>query len=329
MLENVTHVTARTILGRDNGTMKEVSARLARILETQHGVIGRSQALAAGLTRKGIEVRLRSGSWRSHLPGTYVVAGSPRTWKQRLMEACLWAGEAALASHRAAAALWKLPGFAERIVEITSTKHCASPDVLVHRTTTLPSLDVVRREGIPVTAPHRTIIDLCAVVAPQLVEQSLDMFLVRGQTEVDFLWRQLNRIGSQGRCGTARLRRMLAERAGRLIHPGSSSETRLLSLLRDSGVIGARPQIEIFDGDVFVARPDVVFEDVKLAIEVDSWTWHTDKTRRRADARRQNQLERLGNTVLRFFREDVFFDPDYVLSEIRATLLELRSKAAI
>ena len=245
------------------------------------------------------------------------------------MEACLWAGETALVSHRAAAALWKLPGFAERIVEITSTKHFASPDVLVHRTTTLPSLDVVRREGIPVTAPHRTVIDLCAVVSPQLVEQSLDMFLVRGQTEVDFLWRRLNRIGSQGRCGTARLRRMLAERAGRLIHPGSSSETRLLSLLRDNGVIGACPQIEIFDGDSFVARPDVVFEDVKLVIEVDSWTWHTDKARRRADARRQNQLERLGNTVLRFFREDVFFDPDYVLGEIRATLLELHSKAAI
>ncbi len=245
------------------------------------------------------------------------------------MEACLWAGEAALASHRAAAALWKLPGFAEKAIEITALKHIASPDVLVHRTTTLPSLDVVRREGIPVTAPHRTIIDLCAVVSSQLVEQSLDMFLVRGQTEVDFLWRQLNRIGSQGRCGTAQLRRMLVERAGRLIHPGSSSESRLLALLRDNGILGARPQVEIFDGDEFVARPDVVFEDVKLVIEVDSWTWHTDKARRRADARRQNHLERLDLTVLRFFREDVFFDPDYVLSEIRATLLELHSKAAI
>ena len=83
--------------------------------------------------------------------------------------------------------------------------------------------------------------------------------------------------------------------------------------------------MEIFDG-AFVARPDVVFEDVRLAIEVDSWTWHTDKARRRADARRQNQLERLGWTVLRFFREDVFFDPGYVVSEICATLDELRSR---
>lgn len=323
----MTHVTGQVPQRRDECEMRAIAARLARILETQHGVIGRSQALAAGLTRKGIEVRLRNGTWRSNLPGTYVIAGSPRSWRQRLMEACLWA--AALASHRAAAALWKLPGFAEKAIEITALKHIASPDVLVHRTTTLPSLDVVRREGIPVTAPHRTIIDLCAVVSPQLVEQSLDMFLVRGQTEVDFLWHQLNRIGSVGRCGTARLRAMLAERAGRLVHPGSSSETRLLTLLRDSGIQGARPQVEIFDGDAFVARPDVVFEDVKLAIEVDSWTWHTDKTRRRADARRQNRLERLGLTVLRFFREDVFFDPDYVLSEIRSTLLELRSKAAI
>ena len=270
--QNVTHVTDRMPERRDECGMRDAAARLARILETQHGAISRSQALAAGLTRKGIEVRLRTGSWRSQLPGTYVVAGSPRTWKQRMMEACLGAGEAALASHRAAAALWKLPGFAEKTIEITTLKHIASPDVLVHRTTSLPSLDAVRREGIPVTAPHRTIIDLCAVVSPQLVEQSLDMFLVRGQTEVDFLWRQLNRIGSQGRCGTAQLRRMLVERAGRLIHPGSSSESRLLALLRDNGILGARPQVNIFDGDRFVARPDVVFEDVKLVIEVDSWT---------------------------------------------------------
>jgi very-short-patch-repair endonuclease len=304
--------------------MRDVAVLLARIFEAQYGVISRSQALGAGMTRKGIEVRLRTGTWRSQFPGTYVVAGSPRSWRQRLMEACLWAGEAALASHRAAAALWKLPGFAESLIEVTVQKHISSPHVLVHRTTTLPSLDAVRREGIPVTAPHRTIIDLCAVVSPRLVEQSLDMFLVRGQTEVDFLWRQLNRIGSVGRCGTAHLRAMLAERAGRLVHPGSSSETRLLTLLRDNGIKGARPQVEIFDGNEFVARPDIVFESLKLAIEVDSWTWHTDKSRRRADARRQNRLERLGLTVLRFFREDVFFDPDYVLAEIRATLLELQ-----
>jgi hypothetical protein len=63
---------------------------------------------------------------------------------------------------------------------------------------------------------------------------------------------------------------MLAERAGRLVHPGSSSETRLLTMLRDNGIKGARPQVEIFDGNEFVARPDIVFESLKLAIEV--WT---------------------------------------------------------
>jgi very-short-patch-repair endonuclease len=245
------------------------------------------------------------------------------------MEACLWAGESALVSHRAAAALWDLPGFMEHHIEVTTQKHVQSAHVLVHRTTTKSGIDCSRRDYIPVTAPHRTVIDLCAVVAPRLVEESLDMFLVRGQTEVDFLWRQLNRIGSQGRCGTAGLRSMLSERAGRIIHPGSSSESRLLALLRDNGVHGAAPQIEIFDGDELVARPDVVFEGLKLAIEVDSWTWHTDKHRRRADARRQNHLERLGWTVLRFFREDVYFDPGYVLAEIRATLTRLHATASI
>lgn len=304
--------------------MHTIDRSLALLFEVQHGVISRSQALAAGLTPKAIEVRLRSGRWSSRLSRTYVLAGSPPTWRQRLMEACLWAGDS-VASHRSAGPLWDLPGFSESIIEITTTKHLVSRLVRVHRTTALGGIDIVRRDGIPVTAPHRTIIDLCAVAPPSLVEESLDIFLVRGQTQVDFVWRQLNRIGSVGRCGTARLRTMLAERAGRVAHPGSSSETKLLSLLRARGVEGSRPQVEIYDDDGFVARPDVVFEDVKLAIEVDSWTWHTDKRRRRADARRQNRLERLGWTVLRFFREDVLFDPDYVVNEIAATFRALRA----
>lgn len=281
------------------------------------------------MTPRMIQLRLECGRWRSRLSRTYTLAGAPPTWRQRVMEACLWAGELCVASHRSAGALWQLPGFSESFVEITVTKHLVGPRVRVHRTTALDPIDIERRDGIPVTSPHRTVIDLCAVVSPAVVEQALDIFLVRGQTEVDFLWRRLNRLGSVGRCGTARLRKMLAERAGRTHHPGSTSETKLLSLLRAGGIEGARPQVEFHDDDGFVARPDVVFEDVKLVVEVDSWTWHTDRQRRRADARRQNRLERLGCTVLRFFREDVFFDSDRVVAEVAGTVKSLRHSPTI
>jgi very-short-patch-repair endonuclease len=180
-------------------------------------------------------------------------------------------------------------------------------------------IDATVHEGIPVTAPHRTIIDLCAVSAPERVERALDAVLVRGLGEVGFMWRQLNRLGSVGRRGVRQLRSMLSERTERLHHTGSDSETALHQLLRRAGIEGWLPQVEIVDQE-FRARPDVVFADAGLIVEVDSWSWHADKVSRRKDARRQNHLERLGWTVLRFFREDVLHDPEYVLAEIRAAL---------
>ena len=238
------------------------------------------------------------------------------------MAACLWAGPGAVASHRTAAAIHDLPGFKPGIIEITTSRRISAPGIIVHRCRMKAGIDSTVCDGIPVTAPHRTIIDLCAVSTPERVERALDAILVRGLGEVGFMWRQLNRLGSVGRRGVGQLRSMLSERTERLHHAGSDSETALHQLLRGAGITGWTPQVEIVD-EAFTARPDVVFEKVGLIVEVDSWTWHADKQSRRKDARRQNHLERLELTVLRFFREDVLHDPDYVLGEIRAALVAL------
>lgn len=296
--------------------------RLQRLFENQHGVIHRRQAFAVGLTRGAIQQRLARGEWEAVLPATYRLAGCPRTWEQSVMAACPWAGPGAVVSHRAAAALHDLPGFKPGIIEITTSRRVSARGIIVHRCRMNARIDTTVRDGIPVTAPHRTIIDLCAVSAPNRVERALDAVLVRGLGEVGFMWRQLNRLGSVGRRGVRQLRSMLSERTERLHHAGSDSETALHQLLRRAGIDGWRPQVEIVDKE-FRARPDIVFPEAGLIVEVDSWTWHADKQSRRKDVRRQNHLERLELTVLRFFREDVLHDPDYVLGEIRAALIAL------
>ena len=52
----------------------------------------------------------------------YRVAGSPQTWHQQLLAACLASSGANAVSFRAAAQLWDLPGGAE-IVELTAPRH--------------------------------------------------------------------------------------------------------------------------------------------------------------------------------------------------------------
>lgn len=61
-------------------------------------------------------------------------------------------------------------------------------------------------------------------------------------------------------------------------------------------------------------RPDLVDEDLGIALEADSFEWHGDRQALQRDARRYNLLVVDGWLVLRFAWEDVMFDPDYVRS---------------
>src|SRR5688572_24198920 len=82
---------------------------IARLFASQHGVVTRRQALAHGMPAHRIDHLLKVGRWERAHPGVYRLFGSSATWHQRLLAACLAAGDPAVASHRAAASLW---GFA-------------------------------------------------------------------------------------------------------------------------------------------------------------------------------------------------------------------------
>ncbi len=64
-------------------------ASVRQIAVRQHGLITRGQALEAGLTARMIEGRLRSGAWTAVHKTVYRLGGSPVTWHQRVMAACL------------------------------------------------------------------------------------------------------------------------------------------------------------------------------------------------------------------------------------------------
>src|SRR5436190_3653847 len=106
--------------------------------------------------------------------GIYRMAGSPPSWRQCLLAAILVVGPGAVASHRAAARLWELDGFADNVVEVSvgrmrMARH-GSPRV--HRSTDLHLSVATTRFGIPVSSPARTVHDLGAVVRPGVVGQS-------------------------------------------------------------------------------------------------------------------------------------------------------------
>ena len=74
--------------------------------------------MECGLSSDTIDRRVSSAAWERLYPGIYRLAGVRATWKQSLLAACLGWGTGAVISHRAAAALWELPGFSPGTIEL-------------------------------------------------------------------------------------------------------------------------------------------------------------------------------------------------------------------
>jgi hypothetical protein len=90
---------------------------IAQLASKQHSAIARQQLLHLGLTDRQVDYRVETGMLLVEHPGTYVMAGSQRTYEQKVMTACLASG--GVASHRCAAALFRLRGCRRGLVEVT------------------------------------------------------------------------------------------------------------------------------------------------------------------------------------------------------------------
>lgn len=302
--------------------MGKYDRRCATVMNSQHGLIRRSQAVALGLSPRLIDYYVSHGLWRRLHPGVYCDPAAPTTWLQSLMAAVLWAGPKAVASHRAAAVLWELDGFVPGTVEITTSRQLKRRGVAVRRAE-LAGGDTGVRQGIPTTTIQRTLLDLATILTRARTEEVLDCALSRRLASIDSIWWHLNRLGTRGRAGSLALRGMLIDRMGSNRQAESLSETRFHRLMAQNGMSFVQKQYVVRDNGGFVARLDAAVPELKFGVEILSWRWHSSKEARQKDARRLNQLERLGWTILQFWYEDVTADPQYVVAEVQATLARL------
>jgi hypothetical protein len=105
-----------------------------QLVDEQHGVVHRRQALAVGLSDDEIRHRLRRGAWRAIYPGVYATFTGPPTFLARVSAALLHAGPPAMTSHLTAARLQKLADEDPAVVQISVPNG--------HRVTRQPGLRV-------------------------------------------------------------------------------------------------------------------------------------------------------------------------------------------
>jgi hypothetical protein len=241
-----------------------------------------------------------------------------------LLATCFAAGSDAVASHLAAAALHRLPAGRARLeITVPKGRRFRREDVVAHETTRLPAVDVERVDGIPVTTPARTLVDLSAILPPAGVEDNLDAAISSGLVARPRAQWRLDELAEQGRPGIRVLRELIEARAPATEVPASALESALRRVLAPLGLPEPVWGLWVFVGGRW-RKLDAGWRDILFGIETDGWANHCGRARWEDDLSRQNDLVVDGWTLLRFPYYEIQNRPDPVRTVILRTVERLQ-----
>lgn len=175
-------------------------------------------------------------------------------------------------------------------------------------------------EGLPVTGPARTVLDLFAVLSPQQAELAVDAALRQQLVDWPDLYEVLARHSARGRDGCGRLRAFLEAANPDAAIPDSRWNRMVGVLLLDAGLPEPTYEHMIETAGSFVARVDLAYPRKRLAIELDSVRWHMNQSSFVADPRRRNRLLLAGWRVLTFTWADYYEHPQRLVAAVRGAL---------
>jgi hypothetical protein len=254
------------------------------------------------------------------------IAGAPVTFESKVLAAVLAAGPGAVATHRTAAVLWKLDGFRAGVIEVAIPRGRTyrRPGVITHESSDLDRCEVGRVTGIPVTDAARTILDVSRRSSDARVYGAIESARRQHLADWERLVRTLLAHARQGRPGIQRLRRVITLNIAQEEVTDSLLEAITLSLFAERGLPAPVLHFVVHDGQGrFVAEVDLAYPDMMIAIELDGEV-HRDQEVFHRDRPRQNELELLGWTVLRFTWRQLKNEPDLVVRQVRDALRRAR-----
>jgi hypothetical protein len=284
------------------------------VADRQHGVVSRAQLLTAGLSARAVDAAIAAGRLRPLFRGVYAVGHavvSFNGWCQAGLLAC---GEGSALARRTACQIWGLRrGETLPLSVIVPSNRGRRHDRIEVRRARLPPGEWMLLDGLRVTTPARTIVDMAGELGPkemrQLIERAQDL-------------RRFNR----------RDVRAILER-----HPRQAGRRRLLDLtvLLEPDADGARSFLERLFlplvRKVGLPKPEVnlriegrerdfVWREQRLVIEVDGYAYHSSRAAIRRDKARDRELTAALWRPARFTYEEVAFEPAATAAELRRLL---------
>jgi hypothetical protein len=289
-------------------------------LAEQHGVITMAQLRELGVTRYAVQASVDAGRWQHVLPRVYATYTGPLPRPALIAAALLYAGPAALLSHRTAAEEWGMLEPAEGPVHVTVPYGCSAvsqqPWLVVHRSRAFAHIAV--RTEPPRVGRADTAVDL-AVAEPT----------------ARLAMRRLVAVATGCRIPVTELRRRVEERRPPRYRNAINGALRLMA----DGVCSALEEVFAVDVEIAHGLPTAcrqvpfnvdgrtLWEDatydhigVHLTVRLDGRRYHSDADVAFRDRRRDNAAELADRRRLVYGWKDLVTDPCGAASEVVTVL---------
>jgi hypothetical protein len=278
----------------------------------QHGVVTRRDLLGLGFSREAIAHRIAEGRLHPVARGVYAVGWPRLTQERRWMVAVLACGEGAALSHRSAAALWRIGKERGGHIDVSIRRRCRHRRAGI-RAMSRPSLrreDITTRNGLAVTGPARTLVDLATELHPMALERAVNEADKYDLIDPEALRAALD--GYAGEPGVRALRALLDRHTFRL------SDSDLEIFFRPIAAAAGMPQPltkAVVDG----YEVDFFWPDLGLVVETDGLRYHRTASEQARDRRRDQAHVAGGLAALRFTHWQVRHEPAYVRKILHRT----------
>lgn len=255
------------------------------------------------------------GPWTRLLPGIVLVMPGPPTADDLIAAALLRAGPSAMVTGMHAA----------RMHGLETPDENAPVHILIPHTKKIQSSELVRFERTTRPPPPVIIDDIPVAPAPRAVMDAARTWQSRRSTEALLVEaiqrapgcspRALNEEMEHGsRRGTGLPREILRAMTADV---RSIAELRAFELLKSADLPDPSWNTSLFDPDGrYVGMPDAWFDDVGLAVEFDSFAYHSSRADFAATTRRNTRYAAHGVAVVQILPVDVMQRPDEALAAI-------------
>jgi very-short-patch-repair endonuclease len=266
---------------------------VAELAARQHGVVSAAQLGAAGLDRHAVARRVKAGRLHRVHRGVYAVGHKRLSFEGRCLAAVLACGESAVLSHRSAGVLWGMLLPSLHPIDVTVPSHSGREKrrgIVLHRSTTVGSELVTRRNGIPLTCPARTLQDLRRVLSPKWLQKA-------SRKALDLRLDVTSALDAEPDLTRSELERLF------------------LRLCRSHSL--PSPEVNAGIGPFEV---DFLWRDLSLIVETDGFRHHSSRAAFESDRARDARLQALGYRVLRFTYRQVRETPQAVVASLRGVM---------